>query len=782
MNEPILRPMLAGQAILLPDGNRIAALQDVLHAHGAAVYRYEASGGYSESRTVDRWLSELIEGEYDTVVFETAQGVHLLAEFADALGRLKDAITALKAVQVVAMGGRPARALQEIGVTELVKCSGRSLESLLTTLAGLNIDGHILAVQQRGTEIDLRLGEYVALRNARLRLVANHVVVDPQAEWVLNSIKMRRANVLVFTSVSQISWLFDAAKTSGREAELDASLNSILVVGTESVTMLLQQRGIAHREISSRTLVLVPRIEDVVPVFSPSSDTLPAIPAQYGKLKVNNLSDSKQTIVVVGNGMVGYKFCEKITDLDKDGRFQVVTFCEEPRPAYDRVQLSSFFSGKSAKELELAPVEWYQERGIDLRIGQKATSIDRTRQVVIASNGEEIHYDQLVLATGSAPFVPPVPGMDKEGVFVYRTIEDLEGMTAYGKKAKSAAVIGGGLLGLEAAKAVLDLGLETHVVEFAPRLMPRQLDQAGAGMLVNHICSLGVQVHTNCNTQRVQGDSKVSGLRFNDGSKLDVDMIVVSAGIRPRDELARDAGIQVGERGGILVDATMVTSDPLISAIGECALFNGMIYGLVAPGYDMAEVLAKRLLGDEKACFESGDMSTKLKLMGVDVGSIGDALATGGKTVVFEDLIKKVYKKLILNDEMTEVVGAILVGDTSDFGRLLHLYRSKGAVPAAPEDLILGSRGGDDADFELGNELDDEKASTLDNVEDDDADVHSHSNSKDGTKPGYGKKSKVNYIIDRAIFPIINGLIFIYFGWLAFDWVKRHKNQERAYG
>ena len=199
----------------------------------------------------------------------------------------------------------------------------------------------------------------------------------------------------------------------------------------------------------------------------------------------------------------------------------------------------------------------------------------------------------MVLATGSYPFVPPVPGIDKPGVFVYRTIEDLEQIIAYGKRAKRAAVIGGGLLGLEAAKAAYDLGLETHVVEFAPRLMPRQIDEAGSRVLVKKIEALGVQVHLGKVTKEIHGDGKVERIEFTDGSTLDVDMIIVSAGIRPRDDLARACGLQVGERGGIVVNDRLQTSDPHIYAIGEVALHGGMIYGLVAPGYEMAEIVAQ---------------------------------------------------------------------------------------------------------------------------------------------------------------------------------------------
>ncbi|MGH7227143.1 MAG: NAD(P)/FAD-dependent oxidoreductase, partial [Gemmataceae bacterium] len=218
-----------------------------------------------------------------------------------------------------------------------------------------------------------------------------------------------------------------------------------------------------------------------------------------------------KTVVVIGNGMVGHRFCERLVEFDAERRFRIVTFAEEPRPAYDRVNLTKYFGHRRADKLTLATPQWYAERGIHLHVGDRVTEIDRPKRVVRSQRGREVAYDYVVLATGSSPFVPPVPGIDKKGVFVYRTIEDLEQIIAYGAHVKKAAVIGGGLLGLEAAKAAYDLGLQTHVVEFAPRLMPRQIDDAGSRVLVGKINALGVQVHLNKNTKAILGNGKVEG-------------------------------------------------------------------------------------------------------------------------------------------------------------------------------------------------------------------------------------------------------------------------------
>jgi nitrite reductase (NADH) large subunit len=409
-----------------------------------------------------------------------------------------------------------------------------------------------------------------------------------------------------------------------------------------------------------------------------------------------NKHSDKKTVVVIGNGMVGHRFCERLVESDNDQNYRIVTFCEEPRPAYDRVNLTKYFDHRDADRLLLARMEWYDENGISLFVGDKATSVDRRHRVVCSQQGREVAYDHVVLATGSAPFVPPVAGVDKKGVFVYRTIEDLERIISYARGAKRGAVIGGGLLGLEAAKAVYDLNLETHIVEFAARLMPRQVDDAGSRMLLNKIQDLGVRVHLNKNTKEINGNGKVDALSFTDGGRLDVDMIVISAGIRPRDELARECGIEVGPRGGIVVDDHLRTSDPDVFAVGEVALHKNMIYGLVAPGYEMADVVAANLTGQPRA-FTGYELSTKLKLMGVDVASFGDCFADekSARPITYEDPFTGVYKKLLFTHDGSRLVGGILVGDASEYGTLLMQFKSGKDLPVPPGELLLGKRDGE---------------------------------------------------------------------------------------
>jgi len=404
---------------------------------------------------------------------------------------------------------------------------------------------------------------------------------------------------------------------------------------------------------------------------------------------------NKTRVVVIGNGMVGQRFLEQLVARSRDQGtdFDITTFCEEPRPAYDRVQLTSFFSGKTPADLNVVPEKFFQQHAMTLRLNDSVLGIDAQRKVVRSARYKEVPYDKLVLATGSYPFVPPVSGRDRRDCFVYRTIEDLEVITAAAARAKVGTVIGGGLLGLEAAKALKDLGLETHIVEFAPRLMAVQLDDSAGRLLRKKIEALGAVVHVSRSTKEItEGTVRRQKLVFADGTGLETDIIVFSAGIRPRDELARAAGVAVGERGGIQINSHCQTTNPDIYAVGECALWEGRIFGLVAPGYQMAEVAARHLAGEDHVQFLGADMSTKLKLMGVDVASVGDAHGSTPNAVSYVYTDEVIYKKLIVSGDRKYLLGAILVGDTADYGTLLQMALNPLPLPEHPEDLILPAR------------------------------------------------------------------------------------------
>jgi NADPH-dependent 2,4-dienoyl-CoA reductase/sulfur reductase-like enzyme len=411
-------------------------------------------------------------------------------------------------------------------------------------------------------------------------------------------------------------------------------------------------------------------------------------------------------LVVVGNGMVGHRLLTELASRGALAHLHVTVIGAEPRPAYDRVALSSFFDGRSADDLSLVDGEFFADHGIDLVLGDEVTAIDRSGRVVATASGLTIPYDRLVLATGSYPFVPPLEGGDGPGCFVYRTIEDLEAIAEAAESApgRRGVVIGGGLLGLEAANALRNLGLDTHVVEFAPRLMPAQLDEGGSRTLRNLIEDLGVHVHTGMRTSAIVSDGeRPTAVTFDGADPLPTDLVVFSAGIRPQDTLGRLAGLAVGERGGIVVDDTLATDDPAVLAIGECALVAGRVWGLVAPGYQMARVVAAHLAalahGEEtpEERFVPTDLSTKLKLLGVGVANVGDIAANpDAHSLVWEDPLQGEYRRLDV-DADGRVLAAVLIGDTSAYPTLLDHFR-RGQSPAeGPGSLILGARPADGA-------------------------------------------------------------------------------------
>ncbi|RMB76297.1 nitrite reductase large subunit [Rhodococcus sp. SBT000017] len=395
--------------------------------------------------------------------------------------------------------------------------------------------------------------------------------------------------------------------------------------------------------------------------------------------------------VVVGHGMVGHRFVEALRARDEAAEWKITVLCEEALAAYDRVGLSSYVGAWDHKELALAGNDYPGDALVEMRTGVRADRIDRDHRTVVTSAGDTVEYDALVLATGSYPFVPPITGHDLPACFVYRTLDDLDKIRARADAAGPGAVgvvVGGGLLGLEAANALKKMGMTPHVIEFAPRLMPLQVDEGGGALLARLVTELGLNVHVGVGTSSIsENDSAGLTVELSDGSTIDAALLVFSAGVRPQDRLARESGLEVGERGGIMVDIGCSTSDPAVYAIGECAAVEGRCYGLVAPGYSTAEVVADRLLGGA-AQFPGADMSTKLKLMGVDVASFGDAMAAtpGALEVVFSDAPKGTYAKLVVTDDAKTLLGGILVGDASAYSLLRPLVGRE--LPGDPGALI----------------------------------------------------------------------------------------------
>jgi len=401
---------------------------------------------------------------------------------------------------------------------------------------------------------------------------------------------------------------------------------------------------------------------------------------------------ARKTLVIAGHGMVGHKLVEELIERGAPAEWDIVVFCEERRMAYDRVHLSSFFEGAGADDLSLVDPELLDTPGLRVHTGDQAIRVDRDNKTVTSATGRTVRYDALVLATGSTPFVPPIPGNDSDGCFVYRTIDDLEAIADFAMLCRTGAVVGGGLLGLEAANALRSLGLRTHVVEFAPRLMPVQVDEGGGTALRARVEELGVQVHTDRQTTDITTGERgqVTGMQFAGGELLEVDMVVFSAGIRPRDDLARGCGLEIGERGGVIVDELCRTSDPSIFAIGECAVVHGRTWGLVAPGYQMARVVADQITGTGDSSFAGGDLSTKLKLLGIDVASFGSP--DDGVPVVYADPVGHVYRKLAIDPDGPRLLGGVLVGDASGYDRLLQMVRGDLPTPADVATLAAPAR------------------------------------------------------------------------------------------
>nr|WP_019135466.1 nitrite reductase large subunit NirB [Cellulomonas massiliensis] len=415
---------------------------------------------------------------------------------------------------------------------------------------------------------------------------------------------------------------------------------------------------------------------------------------------------SPQHLVVVGGGMVAHRLVEALRDRDAAGAWRVTVLAEEPRRPYDRVALTSWFSGRSADELQLGDPALWDDPLVTLRRDDRVVAIDRDARTVTTARGRVERYDHLVLATGSSAWVPPIEGADTPGVFVYRTLDDVAALRGYVEELQAqgrtvrGAVLGGGLLGLEAAGALQALGARTTVLQVGTHLMSAQVDLGGGEALRRLVNDLGVAVRLHASTTRIRPHRRggVGRLDLADGGRVDADVVVVAAGVRPRDELARAAGLPVGERGGVVVDGTCLTADLAVSAVGEVACIDGACLGLVAPGYAMAEVTVDRLLGGA-AVFPGADTATKLKLAGVDVASFGDAFATtpGALEVVWADPVGGVYKKLVVSDDARTLLGGVLVGDVSAYASLRPMLGRP--LPGDPGAYLLPAGGAPDVEL-----------------------------------------------------------------------------------
>ena len=397
---------------------------------------------------------------------------------------------------------------------------------------------------------------------------------------------------------------------------------------------------------------------------------------------------SKQRLVVIGNGMAPGRALERLFAA-APGAWDVTIFNAEPRVNYDRIMLSPLLSGeKTFEQIVIHGDGWYVKNGVTLYKGATVTAIDRATKTVTSARGITVPYDKLLIATGSLPIIIPVPGHTLAGVLTYRDLDDVQAMLIAAKSRGSAVVIGGGLLGLEAAAGLKEQGMDVTVLHLMPALMERQLDPAAGLLLQKAVEARGIRVITQANTQAILGEKKVEAVLLADGTRLPADLVVMAAGIKPNAALALDAGLDAGR--GIKVSPGMQTSDPDIFAVGECAEVAGEVFGLEAPLYEMANVIAAQLTGDTAAVFRRSAVATKLKVTGIDLFSAGDfAEGNDRESIVFRDAARGIYKRLILQDN--RLIGCVLYGDTADGGHFFGTMQSGADISDIRDSLMFGA-------------------------------------------------------------------------------------------
>jgi nitrite reductase (NADH) large subunit len=394
-----------------------------------------------------------------------------------------------------------------------------------------------------------------------------------------------------------------------------------------------------------------------------------------------------ESLIVIGNGMAAARFVDELAQRAL-GRYAVAVIGEEPRLAYNRVLLSALLADEvDFDDIELKPARWWRDRGVTLRYGERATQVDAAARNVTLAGGTQLAFSKLVFATGSQPIKPDIPGMDLPGVLTFRDVDDVNAIAATKVAGARVVVIGGGLLGLEAAYGLAKAGARVTLLHLMDRLMERQLDQRAALMLKRAVEAKGIAVRLQAQTARIAGSGRVEAVELRDGTTIAADTVVVAVGIRANIGLARAAGLEVGR--GIVVDDHLETSTPGVHAIGECAEHRGCCYGLVEPAYEQAQLLARRLAG-ERASYPGSVLATNLKVSGVNVFSAGDFLATidEAEEIVFSDPAVGVYKKLIIAHD--RLVGAVLFGDTADGLWYLDLIRAGSSVAHIRDDLVFG--------------------------------------------------------------------------------------------
>ncbi|MDK8641471.1 nitrite reductase large subunit NirB [Niallia taxi] len=402
-------------------------------------------------------------------------------------------------------------------------------------------------------------------------------------------------------------------------------------------------------------------------------------------------------LVLIGNGMAGVRTIEEIVKRDAE-TFEITIIGDEPYPNYNRIMLSNVLQGKTTiNDININDWDWYKDNHINLLTGEKAVCIDKDKKEVITDKQQILAYDELIIATGSSAFILPVPGSDLDGVIGFRTIADTEMMMEAAQNYKKAVVIGGGLLGLEAARGLIDRGMEVHVVHLLPTLMEMQLDAAAANLLKKDLEAQGMKFLMEKQTAEIYGEKRVQGLKFTDDTSVECDLVVMAVGIRPNVAIARVAGLEVNR--GIVVNDHMVTSDPSIYAVGECAEHNGIAYGLVAPLYEQGIALAEHITGGQGKGYQGSVLSTQLKVAGCDLFSGGKIHEDENtQAIIVHDQFSKLYKKILVTDN--KIVGVVLYGDASDGNRLFNMLKKQADISEYTSSSVL-SKAGQDGEEDL---------------------------------------------------------------------------------